>query len=111
MYNIEQLKLEKDSCRRKVITLSILTGVAMFLILLAVLIYIFGLVAILESSMGDEEIAAATLGAVVIFVIVVVHLCLAICVFVPFIVINGIKLGKRRRLLNKIENDNGVING
>jgi hypothetical protein len=38
-------------------------------------------------------------------------LAIAICIFIPFIVINGVKHGKRRRLINKIDNDNGVING
>lgn len=110
MYNIEQLKLEKEQCRKRIITLSVLTGVAVFLIIVAIVAYILGLIAVLDSSMSDEEIAKATIGVVAIFVVVVVTLCLAICAFVPFIVINSIKLGKRRRLIEKIENDNGVIN-
>lgn len=111
MYNIEELKQEKESCRKKIITFSILTGVAVFLIILAILAYVLGLVFILDSNMSDEQIAKSTILVIVLFVVAVVILCLAICAFVPFIVINGIKLGKRRRLLNQIENDNGVING
>lgn len=110
MYNIEQLKQEKNSCKRKIITFSVLTGVALFLIIVASIIYVFGLISVLESSMSEELIAKETLKVVAIFVVEVVTLCLAICAFVPFIVINGIKFGKRRRLIEQIENDNGVIN-
>ena len=108
MYNIEELRKEKESCRKKIITFSILTAVAAFLIILTFIVYVVSLVAIIENS---SDVEAMTLLAVVLFVVVETMLTFAMCAFVPFIVINGIKHGKRRRLLNKIDNDEVVING
>lgn len=112
MYNIEELKREKASCRRKIVTFSVLTGVAAVLIILSCIIYGVVLALVLSDPNLDESMFAnVSLGATFALIFVVVTLAIAMCAFIPFIVINGIKHGKRRRLLNKIENDNGVING
>lgn len=112
MYNIEELRNEKESCRKKIITFSILTGVAALLIVLSCIIYGVSLASILSNdALSSSQIATKTIIAVVLFVVFLCIFVIAALIFIPFIVINGIKHGKRRRLLNKIDNDNGVING
>ena len=112
MYNIDQLKAEKASCKRKIITLSILTGVMVFIAILSVIFYVVSTVIIAMLDYPAETLATLLIADYVIFLIVFISCCIAVCVFTPFIVINGIKNGKRRRLIASLENDeNGVING
>lgn len=107
MYNIEELRTEKEKCKKKIITFSILTAVAVLLIILSTIAYVISLVVVIERSNNVELMSALV---VIMYIVIVILLTLAMCAFIPFIVINGVKHGKRRRLLNKID-EGGVIDG
>ena len=100
----EQLRREYNSSKRAVITLSILTAVAVVFVIFTVFGYITGLIEIgiqaNEGILSDGEIARMIGKAVTTFILSLILEILAICAFVPFIVINAIKMGKRRRKLS-----------
>ena len=113
MHNIEELKVEKEKCRKKIVTFSVLTGTSILLLIIGIIAYGLILAAILSNpNASNEVIANRSILASVLYVLYVVILVIATLVFIPFIVINSVKHGKRRRLLNKIEKEEtGILNG
>lgn len=105
--NKETLINERNSCKRKVITFSILTGVCLILCLLFTLIFIILSVYLeINSPTEDVMVASMVIGAIVLWFLLFT-LILAMMAFTPFIIINAIKLGKRNRLLRQMEQENG----
>ena len=105
--NKETLINERNSCKRKVITFSILTGVCLILCFLFTLIFIILSVYLeLNSPTEDVMMASMVIGFFVLWFLLFT-LILAMMAFTPFIIINAIKLGKRNRLLRQMEQENG----
>ena len=107
--NKETLINERNSCKRKVITFSILTGVCLILCFLFTLIFIILSVYLeINSSTGVATggVVGGVIGAFVLWFLLFT-LILAMMAFTPFIIINAIKLGKRNRLLRQMEQENG----
>ena len=100
----EEIRKEYNRCKGGVITFSILLAVAVILVIVSIIAYISSLIdiTILESEhlISDAEFAKGIAKIVITFVVAIVFECLAICTFIPFLIINAIKMGKRKRKLS-----------
>ena len=90
---------EKENLKKKITLFSCLTGGS---ITLAVISLILMIEAIVDEIAGLATSYGVLMVISIIFLVLFILACLA---FTPFIVINSIKYGKRRRLLNKIERE------
>lgn len=108
--NKETLLQEHASFKKKLITFSILEGVSIAIILFISILYTI-LVASLSISfdellVNETEFGFAIMGFTIFYCIVLINAAIASEVFVPFIVINAIKMGNRNKALRKLEREN-----
>ena len=100
----EKIRKEYNRCKGGVITFSILLAVAVVLVIVSIISYISSLIDISilanENLISDAQYVKEVAKIVITFVVLVVFECLAICTFIPFLIINAIKMGKRKRKLS-----------
>ncbi len=103
--NRELIQKEYLSCKRNVVTFSILLGVSVFVMFLSIIIFAIvsvNLATSFEAGILTEDMLAAKMATnLLVFIFFVVISSLAATAFTPFLIINAVKQGKRRRLLNQ----------
>ena len=104
--NKEQLMKEHDICKKNVIKFSVLTGI---FILLAITFYVLFIVfSILTETVEDPYYMITgflAIASLIIFIITVP----APDIFIPFLIINAVKLGKRNNLLNEMKKEETIV--
>ena len=97
---------EKENLKKKITLFSCLTGGSITLAVISLILMIVFEVLMIEAIVDEIAGLATSYGVLmVISIIFLVLFILACLAFTPFIVINSIKYGKRRRLLKKIERE------
>ena len=107
----ETLLKEHAQCKKRLTTFAILEGVCIGIITLLSLIYVIVVAALAISfedmTMIEQEFGIGMIVATYIYIILLVNVAIAADVFVPFIIINAIKMGKRNKLLRELDKQNG----
>ena len=97
---------QKSKLKKKITLFSCLTGGSATLAVISLVCMIIYDVLLIEAAVNDElHLIGLYTASMVISIVFIALFILACLTFIPFIVINSIKYGKRRRLLNKIERE------
>lgn len=106
----ETLLKEHDKFKRNVITFSILEGVCLVLLIFFTLIFSFSFAGYLFFYLenGLDMVISNDYFAVIFLLVFVfiVPIAIASDIFVPFIIINAVKLGNRNKALKRINEKN-----
>lgn len=105
--NKETLINERNSCKRKVVTFSVLTGVSLLFMIITVVVFLLVSVYLGINSETQQIFTERMLVAMAGYIFFMITFALAASAFTPFLIINAVKLGKRNRLLKKMDNYNG----
>ena len=112
--DLNKLKEEQRKYKKSLKTFIILEVISYVLFITTIVLYCIGLVGasllFTDATISEDKIAVIMIVFMLYSVYGMMIFGMATEAFIPFIIVNAIKLGKRNKLIEKLESE-GVING